>query len=349
VSTDRGPSFRVRLALLGFVGVLVPLVVLLGVSVSVDERSVADASGELTVRTRGLSPWVPVSAALLALPAAAAAWWWAGRAVRPIERITEVADEIQATSLDRRIHLEDAPREVQALADSFDRMLDRLAAASDVQRRLVEDTSHQLRTPLAVLATGTDVALADPDADAGDLREALEATKRTVDQLRSTVDDLLAGARARQHDAARTGNDLVALVEAARATYAGAAAADGVGIRVTSPDQLMAAIDGAPVGRAIASLIENAIRHAPPGTAVEVEVGVAGARAFVAVTDHGPGIGAEDRERVFDRYWSGDAAADGLGIGLAIVRQVGEAHEGVDLTSPVDAAGGTRITLWFRV
>lgn len=350
MSDDRHPSLRVRLAALGLVGVLVPLIVLLVVSQAFDETQTVNDATQVTERTRGLSPWVPATAALLALPAAAAAWWWAGRAVGPIEHITAVADEIQATSLDRRIGLIDAPRELQALADSFDRMLDRLAAASDVQRRLIEDTSHQLRTPLAVLATNADIALGDPDAGVDDLREAMHATKQTVDGLRVTVEDLLADARAEHHTTARTGNDLVALVHDARATYAEAAAARHVEIRIAGPEQLTAAIDGPPVARAIASLVDNAVRHAPDGTVVEVELGSKDNRAFVAVTDHGSGIPPEQHDRIFDRYWSGGATPDdGLGIGLAVVKQVGDAHEGIELASPLGPEGGTRATLWFRI
>jgi signal transduction histidine kinase len=355
VTSSSSPSLRLRLAAVGLVGVLVPLLVLLAVSLVSDETTTTTASADVTERTRGLSPWVPVTAALLAVPAAVGAWWWAGRAVGPIRRITTVADDIQATSLDRRIHLADAPAEVQALADSFDRMLDRLAAASDVQRRLVEDTSHQLRTPLAVLATNADVALADPDATTDDLRDALRSTRATVDRLCTIVDDLLADARAQHHTAAGAGNDLVVIATHARDVYADAAHARGVDIRVTAPPQLTAAVDGPSVARSVGSLIDNAIRHSPPGGVVAVEVGTTDGRAFVAVTDQGPGIDAEHRDRIFDRYWSTGSAPhaasaddERLGIGLAVVRQVGDAHEGVVVESPLGPEGGTRFTLRFR-
>jgi signal transduction histidine kinase len=382
-SPPRWP-LRWRLAALGLVGVLVPLAVLLAVSLVSEETQTTDAAADVTERTRGLSPWVPVTAALLAVPAAAAAWWWAGRAVGPIRRITAVADEIQATSLDRRIHLTDAPAEVQALADSFDRMLDRLAAASDVQRRLIEDTSHQLRTPLAVLAANADVALADRDAGAVELREAVQATRDTVDRLRALVDDLLAEARARHHTAARSGNDLAAIARAAGDTYGTMARARGVALRLEAPDRLPAAVDGGPVGRAVGCLVDNAVRHAPPGTTVDLAVGTDGDRAFVAVTDAGPGIAPAHHARMFDRYWTGGtdarpgdppkakapggpgdeggrdggdggggpggggAPGEGLGIGLSVVKQVADAHEGVEVASPLGPDGGTRVTLWFR-
>jgi signal transduction histidine kinase len=346
------------LAALGLVGVLIPLLLLLAVSMVSDETQTQtiddDATtteGEVTERTRGLSPWVPATAALLAIPAGIAAWWWAGRAVAPIEHITAVADEIQATSLDRRIGTLDAPHEVQALADSFDRMLDRLAIASDVQRQLLEDASHELRTPLAVLATNAQVALAEPHPDVDELRRAMRATKDTVDRLGAVIDDLLADARADHHAAAGVGNDLVEIAERTLETYRPAAAAREVELQLDSPEHVLAAVDGPPVARAVASLVDNAIRHSPPGATVEVRVGLDDRRAFVSVVDQGPGIRPEHRAEIFERYWTGDAAAGGderFGIGLAVVKQVGDAHEGVEVTSPLGPDGGTRFTLRFR-
>lgn len=349
--TGRPRTLRMRLAALGLVGVLVPLLVLLVVSAVSDEsqtqRSDATA-GMVTERTRGLSPWVPLTAAALAVPAAAAAWWWAGRAVGPLRQITGVAESIQATSLDRRIGLVDAPEEVQALADSFDHMLDRLASSAQVQRRLVEDASHQLRTPLAVLATNADVALAEPSPRVDDLREALVATRATVDRLQLVVEDLLATARA-DHQAATSVDDLTSIAGEVRAIYADLAGSLGVEVRVAGPDQVPATIDGPSVTRAVASLVENAIRHSPPGGVVEVAVGEEHGSLFVSVADQGPGIDPSDLDRIFERYWTGATSGDdGLGIGLAVVKQVAEAHEGVEVTSPLGPDGGTRFTLRFR-
>jgi signal transduction histidine kinase len=350
---------RVRLAVVGLVGVLLPLAVLLVVAAELDEQQVrtavdgsdgADAvDGVVTERTRGLSPWVPATAAVLALPAAVAAWWWAGRAVVPLRRIAAVADEIQATSLDRRIGLLDAPPEVQALAGSFDRMLDRLGAAASVQQRLVEDASHQLRTPLAVLLTNAEVTLADPDAPRERLRRALTDSRDAAERLRGVIDDLLVTARTEHRAATRVAADLAAIARDAAATYAALAGGAGVELVVRGPERLPAAADGSAVARAVASLVENAIRHSSPGGTVVVHAGGDDAGPFVAVADEGPGVDPAHRDRIFDRYWTTDGPDErGLGIGLAVVRQVAEAHEGVTVDSPLGPSGGTRFTLRFR-
>src|SRR3954468_16357700 len=109
-------------------------------------------------------------------------WVVAGRVLRPIGWITGVAREIQATDLTRRISLGGPKDELRDLADTFDEMLGRLESAFDAQRRLIQDASHELRNPLAVMRTNIDVVLSDPDASADDLRQAAAVGERTVDR-----------------------------------------------------------------------------------------------------------------------------------------------------------------------
>jgi signal transduction histidine kinase len=264
--------------------------------------------------------------------------------VRPISDITAAAEDIQHDSLDRRIAMQGAPAEVQALADSFDRMLDRLGSASAVQRHLVEDTSHQLRTPLAVLATNVDLLLSDAGPMSDEHRTGLERTRRAVDRLQATVDELLTTARTESLRTQRTGNDLAALARDVADDRTDAAAHDGVTIEVAGPERLHCDIDPPAVRRAVANLVDNAIRFSPGGGTIVIETGVDGDRAFLSVTDRGQGIGPDELDRVFDRYWRGDGG--GEGIGLSIVRQVADAHGGVEVTTP--DGGGTTFTLRFR-
>ena len=344
----RSGSLRLRLALLGLAVVLAPMVVLLGVMFGTESETERTRSGRTTVEVvhaSGVSPWVTLTALAMTVPLAALVWWWAGRAVRPISDITAAAREIQHDSLDRRIALRGAPTEVQALADSFDLMLDRLGAASAVQRHLVEDTSHQLRTPLAVLATNVDLLLSDPGPMSAEHRAGLERTRRAVDRLEATVTELLATARAEGLRTRQTGNDLAALARDVADDLTDAAAHAGVVIEVVAPDRLRCDIDPPAVRRAVASLVDNAIRFSPAGGTVVIETGLDDDGATLSVTDQGPGIAPDQLDRVFDRYWRGDHGA-GHGIGLSIVRQVADAHGGVDASTP--DGGGTRFTLKFN-
>ena len=124
-------------------------------------------------------------------------WLVAGRALRPIGRITAVAREIQATDLKKRIDLEGPPDELTELADTFDDMLERLDAAFESERRFIHEASHELRNPLAVIRTNLDVALSDPDASVGELRQTGATVGRSAERMTRLVDDLLLYARAR--------------------------------------------------------------------------------------------------------------------------------------------------------
>ena len=120
---------------------------------------------------------------LLFLASLAVGWVVAGRVLRPIDRITGVARDIQATDLSRRIALRGPPDELKDLADTFDAMLGRLDDAFQGQRRFIQETSHELRNPLAVIRTNLDVALADPNADPAELRRIAQLVHRTVERM----------------------------------------------------------------------------------------------------------------------------------------------------------------------
>lgn len=303
----RASPLRVRLAVLGVVGVVTPLLVLLAVAAWTSEETQVSSDGSSVTETSGVSPWIPITIAVLVVPTALAAWWWAGR---------EVA--LQA----------------------------RAARAVDDERRLVEDVSHQLRTPIAVLLANADVTLADETASVGDLRAALQTSRETGASMQAVVEHLLVDARARRLDADRPQTDLVAIVARVCQVHAERAAARGVAVRRTGPGRLPVAVDEAALSRALDALVDNAVRHAPDGSEVRVAVsgGPAGdGSATIAVTDAGPGIPAEHHADVFRRYWTTDPASSG--IGLAIVAEAARDAFDVELTSPTSATGGTEITL----
>lgn len=298
---------RLRLALLGMVGVLAPLLVLLAVVLwtteDVDTTSV-DGSGSATVvSSDGPSPWVPATVALLALPVAAAAWWWAGRSVTLHERAARVVED---------------------------------------RRQLVEDASHQLRTPIAVLLTNADVTLADPDATVGHLREALRSSRDTAAAMRTAVESLLDGARARIDG---PGTDLVTLVARVAAAHADQAAAAGVVVRRTGPGRMVVPVDESPLEQAIDAILDNAIRHSPDGA----EVVLAVSATQLTVTDQGPGIDPRHHTNAFSRYWT-TSTSEGTGLGLAIATEAAKNHNfTLTIDSPLAPTGGTTLTLTFPV
>jgi signal transduction histidine kinase len=277
-------------------------------------------------------------------------WLVAGRVLAPIGRITGVAREIQATDLSRRIALRGPPDELRELADTFDAMLTRLDEAFAGQQRFIQEASHELRNPLAVIRTNLDVALADPDADPVELRRVAELVGASATRMSRLVDDLLVyarlGAPAREEVPVELG-DLV--VDAVDEFQAIAASRTITLITELAPS---AVVDGDALAlrQAVANLLHNAVRLAPEGSRIWLATGTDGPAAWVTVTDEGPGIAEADRAKVFQRFWRGDqkaARAEGRsGLGLAIVAQIMADHGG-SATVAAAPTGGSTFTLWL--
>lgn len=188
-------SLRFRLAIAGFCAIYFPVLILWVVvfATSFEDATVQPSSdnGSVSQVSSGqeptTSPWAVGTVIALAPVAAAAAWWWAGRAVRPINNIQSVVDQIDSSGLDRRLDLERGSSEVIALAASFDNMLDRLHRAAEIQQQLIEETSHELRTPLAVLTTNAEVLLADPTPTMDGYAAGLERSKEKPHRLTTII------------------------------------------------------------------------------------------------------------------------------------------------------------------
>lgn len=276
-------------------------------------------------------------------------WLVAGWLLRPVDRITAVAREIQVTDLSRRIDLPGPDDELGRLADTFDEMLDRLEAAFTHQLRFVQEASHELRNPLAVMRTNLDVALSAPTADAGELRQAAEVVGRAVERMSKVVDDLVLVARHEQPSAEHVAVDLRRLAAEEADGFGRPAAVRSLRIVVDAPAPVVARGDEQAIRQVVANLLDNAVRLAPAGTTVLVRVRSQGDEVVLEVADEGPGIAIEDQPKVFQRFWRG-SAADGArtrsGLGLAIVRQIVEAHGGtVELASQLGQGSTFRVRL----
>ena len=269
----------------------------------------------------------------------------AERAMRPIAGLTRAAREVARTrDPDITLPKPQANDEVADLAHTFEDMLRELGAAREEteetlarQRKFVADASHELRTPLTSILANLELLEAEL---AGEQRDMADSALRSSRRMRRLVGDLLLLARADAgRDVPRGPVDLAAVAgEAAR--EAGALSSDHpVSLDVPGP----VIVDGVSddLHRLAGNLIENALIHTPAGTPVTVSVRQEGDRAILEVSDRGPGVPVDMRDRVFERFarGAGDAApSGGSGLGLAIVRAVTAAHGGnVEI---VDAKGG---------
>lgn len=326
-----------------------------GVEIGIFETETIDvlATFEQAVNSRALEQLRTYTFAALAVLFAASlvvGWFVSGRVLRPIGRIASVARDIQATDLSRRIALDGPDDELKRLADTFDQMLGRIDDAFESQRRFIQEASHELRNPLAVIRTNVDVALGDPDSSPEDLRRAAEVVAGSAARMSTLVDDLVVyarhGTRPERHepvDLRRLAGELAdefSAPAAARRLRVVDAAGAGPPLAVLG--------DGPALRRAVANLLANAVRLAPEGSAVTVAAGADGGSAWISVTDEGPGIAPSDQPLVFQRFWQrrpapgpGSAGSapprpdpERSGLGLTIVRQIAESHGGsVELTS----------------
>jgi signal transduction histidine kinase len=258
----------------------------------------------------------------------AVGWFVAGRVLAPVDRITEVAREISATDLSRRIELAGPDDELKRLADTFDGMLGRLETAFSTQQRFLADASHELRNPLATIRANLEVAR----EQGSDGSEAAAAIERAIARMTRLIDDLLALARLEGTELHRVETDLGALVRELAQESGPRAAERSLALSVQA-DQAPCTGDPDGLKRALANLVDNALRHAPRGTTVWLVTGSVDGWAWAAVADAGQGIAPEHQGLIFERFGRVDEgrarAAGGTGLGLAIARQIVQAHGGV--------------------
>ena len=280
---------------------------------------------------------------LLAVMAFISGWLLSGWTLAPIRRITSVARGITDVELSRRIGLRGPNDELKEVADTFDEMLDRLQSSFEGHRRFVQDASHELRNPLAVTLTNLELVLDDPDADDDELRRAIGIAHASASRIGVIVDDLVAQARMGFAPNPMSDVDLRTLAGEVAAELSASARGSGLALVVTiepsTPDQVIVHGDPDALARALTNLVVNAIRLAPADSTITISVGCDDRDAIVSVADEGPGIAGPDRESVFDRFWRGRDAGQGLGLGLSIVRQIAERHGGRAELVSSDATG----------
>ena len=239
--------------------------------------------------------------------------------LRPIEHVAAVAETIGPHSSGVRLPDRFVPREILPLIDTVNRGLERLERTLAAQREFTADAAHELKTPLAVMRAQIDAM--KPDEDVAALRGDVERMSRLVTQLLrlAEADQLAVPPDARADLAALARETTAALVPLALARGR-SLALDGAHAPVW-----VRGLD-APLAQTIRNLVENALKHTPPGSRVELRVTPTGA---LLVRDHGPGVHGRDRAHVFKRFWRKDRRAeDGAGLGLAIAAKIVEAHGG---------------------
>jgi heavy metal sensor kinase len=275
--------------------------------------------------------------------------WMVSRAIRPIQEISATAVKISAGDLSQRINVAEAESELGQLAAVLNSTFARLETAFAQQKQFASDAAHELRTPVTVILTQTQLALGR-DRDAAGYKQTVEACQRAAQRMRKLIESLLELARfdAGQEVLKQLRFDLSHTVSESVEMVSTLAEERGVKI-IFDLSPLEYTGDSERLSQVVTNLLTNAIQYNKPEGEVRVKLQSAGGLAVLIIEDTGRGIAPEDLPRVFERFYRADQSRTGAGntgLGLSICKAIVEAHGGT-----IDAASvrGTGTTFTVRL
>jgi len=271
---------------------------------------------------------------LLVLLAAFLGYWLSGRSLAPVNRIIATAESIGAQNLSKRLEIPRAKDELQRLTLTLNAMLDRIQASFNKITQFTADASHDLRTPVAVIRTPSEITLRKQRTPE-EYRDALHQILSTSIEASDLLENLLSLARA---DAGVLNLDLQPLELGAhvrkvqeRALLLSADKSLDINLRAPA-DPVWVKADALSLDRLLLILVDNAIKYTPRGGHCEIALSQDRENARITVTDSGIGIAEEDLQHIFDRFYRADRARSrnlrGAGLGLAIARWITDLHGG---------------------
>jgi heavy metal sensor kinase len=282
---------------------------------------------------------------VLSLLAGFAGYFLAGRALAPINEITDTARRISTEDLTARLDLPDTGDEVSRLANTFDEMLARIESGFARERQFTSDASHELRTPLTAMKTILNV-MRDGERPTQEYREALDDLAEETDRLQGLVENLLQLARGEKGlKLHKEEFDLSLLLADVADSLRPLADNKQLTLTCNLPPSLVISGDTDQLIRLIVNLLDNAIKYTEQGT-VTVSARASEGNAIIEVADTGIGISREHLPHIFKRLYTVDPArsSGGAGLGLSIARQIVQAHGG-RIKVQSDVGNGTKFTV----
>jgi signal transduction histidine kinase len=279
---------------------------------------------------------------LLVLPAllvtsVSVGYWLAGRALAPLMIVSGALAEIKPRDLNRRLRLPAIDDELARLIRAINALLERVERASAAERRFAADAAHELRTPLAVLRTGIEVALRR-ERTAAEYERALNGALRDAVAVCGIADELLALTRLDQEMALGCEPiDLRGLTEEIVNAIEPLAAAKRLTIDTDLPDAITVQGSRDHLRRVVINLLDNALKHTPEQGCIRIALESSNGRAKLRVSDSGRGIDEQDLPLIFERFFRG-RSEPGHGLGLSLCREIVELHDGA--ISANNAPGG---------
>ncbi len=279
----------------------------------------------------------------------AGGWFLAGRALRPVDKITLAAQRIAAGDLSQRLSMPAAHDEIGRLAATFNNMIGRLDTSFRQIQQFTSDASHELRTPLTVMKGETDLVLRRPRS-LDDYKSVLESNLEEIDRMTRIVDELLVLSRADMGEV-KVESLPVAMESLVEDIYRQAkllAQDRNIEVLLGTVMPVVVQGDDLRLRELLLNLVENAMKYSYPGGKVEISLLNDGREARLSVADHGIGIATADHKKIFQRFFRTDVARGhtkkGTGLGLAICTWIAELHKGrVEVKS--DLGQGSTFTL----
>lgn len=263
----------------------------------------------------------------------AGGWFLAGRALRPVDKITVAAQRIAAGDLSQRLSMPAAHDEIGRLAATFNNMIGRLDTSFRQIRQFTSDASHELRTPLTVMKGETDLVLRRPRA-LEDYKSVLESNLEEIDRMTRIVDELLFLSRADMGEVKMESLPVAmeSLVEDIHRQARLLGQDRNIEVVLGTVMPVVVQGDDLRLRELLLNLVENAMKYSHPGGKVEISLLNDGREARLSVTDHGIGIAPADHKRIFHRFFRTDVARahtkKGTGLGLAICAWIADLHKG---------------------
>ncbi len=259
-------------------------------------------------------------------------WLIARHAFKPVRQITDTVDAINdGDDLTARIGLHRGRDEIHRLAATFDSMFDRLELSFNAEKRFASDASHELRTPVSIILAECEYARANAQT-VEDYQESLDVVERQGRRMSRLINQLLNITRMDQGTQAisREEADFSELVDVVTDEAVRASGKDFTVEKHIEPG-VTANIDVGLMSRLVQNLVENACKYTPDGGKITVSLHAAGGRATLTVSDTGIGIAKRDLGHIWERFWQADSSRGvdrGSGLGLAMVKQIADAHGG---------------------
>src|SRR5450830_1117575 len=311
------------------------------IQVAQDMAARREMAGTLALRT--VSPMLVMVPLLMLV-----VWGVVSASLAPVSRVRQQVATRQADDLSE-LNEEDLPDEIHPLVHELNLLFHRVRQAFDAQNNFVADAAHELRSPLAALKLQVQGLRRAADDATRDV--AINRLNAGIDRATRLVEQLLVLARQQSNSVIGTKAapvDLTALAQRVLTDVAAAATSRQIDLGLMQADQSIVLGQEEALGILIRNLLDNAIKYTPVGGTVNLALRCKDDQTLLTVEDSGPGIAAEERQRVFDRFYRvSGAAGNGSGLGLAIVKTVADLHQATLSIDSSDSLGGLRVTVTF--